>query len=37
MSFLYVTEHGCNLGVNGGWITIKHADERIETDNGIKK
>ena len=26
MSFVYITEHGCTLGVDGGLLIIRHTD-----------
>ena len=34
MSFVYITEHGCSVGVEGGYLVIKHKDD---TEDRIPK
>lgn len=30
MSFVYITEHGCSVGIDGGFLVVKHKDKTEE-------
>ena len=34
MSFVYITEHGCSIGIDGGYLVVKHKDK---TEDRIPK
>jgi len=27
MSYVYITEHGCSIGIDGGFLVVKHKDK----------